>query len=116
MPDFTPDDLHIDPREYLSECSNYEIEKVIEWLYDKNKLNGSSNFPPPSDYLWMCSPKQKEEALEWLDGEFDMVNPKSADSLKGQMFGETLVKIFKKQFLLTPEEMEIIEKIGDRFV
>jgi hypothetical protein len=38
MPDFTPDDIDIDPREFVDSCSRGEIKELIEYLVDENHL------------------------------------------------------------------------------
>jgi len=117
MPDFAPDEMNIHPADFLSECTNYEIDDVIDWLRDHNKIKNEGDVEITANaFMEYSSDVDKEEAIKWLcDHGYDIISPSTADSLKGSMFGETLVNLFEKQHLLSPEEMDTIEKIGKRF-
>ncbi len=87
MPEFSIDDLDIDPCDYLDACSGREIKEVIEWLVDndhilKSRVGGVGN---------------------------------KALNVNDIMFQENVSAISRSKLLLSNEEEEIISKIGEKF-
>jgi len=117
MPHFKTDDLNIRPDEYLRACTKGELTDVIDWLYDHKEIKEEPEVEITANaFMEYSSEADKKEAIEWLyTNGYDLMSPKMADSLRGKMFGDTLVVLFDKQHLLSPEELEIIEKIGEKF-
>jgi hypothetical protein len=87
MPDFSIDDLDIDPYDYLDACSDREIKEVIKWLVDYNHISKSS---------------------------VGTVGDKALN-VNDIMFQENVDAISKSKLLLSNEEEDIINKIGEKF-
>lgn len=43
MPDFKPDDIDIDPEDFLSACSSSEKKEIIELLKEDGWINGEES-------------------------------------------------------------------------
>jgi hypothetical protein len=87
MPDFSIDDLDIDPDDFLDACSVREIKEVIEWLVDNNHISKST--------------------IESVGN--------NALNVNDIMFQENLDAISKSKLLLSIEEEEVINRIGEKF-
>jgi hypothetical protein len=74
MPDFTPDDIDIDPNEFLSACNSKEINELIEALIEDGHLqpdqltesNNSKKLNPQDVTFW--------ESLDYLKKCRDMLS------------------------------------------
>lgn len=90
MPYFTPDDLDIDPSEFVGSCNSHEINELIETLVEDgyiqpNQLtkNGSNGVKRPN--------------------------------LNDEIFWESLNHLAKCRDLLTTTEEEFINNLSKRF-
>ena len=86
MPSFYVDDVDIDVDEFLSACTESEKEDLIKALVEDGYINKSDTIPSPTL------------------------------SLGEKMFEEHLNAIHGKYHRLTPEEEEVIMKIGKKFI
>jgi len=86
MPYFTPEDLDVDPWEFIQSCSQKEIKEVLEALADEGHL--------PQSVL--------------------LTNSSTLPSLNEEMFREALDKINQNYVRLSNEEEELIMKIANR--
>lgn len=84
MPDFTTE-IDIDPYEYVSECSKYEIKELIECLIDEGHINSNS---PLVD---------KNKSI--LDEEWD----------------EVVGKILSSRLVMSPEDEQMIRLISKKY-
>lgn len=87
MPDFSVDDLDIDPDEYLDACSTREIKEVIEWLVTNDHISKSSIGGDGNDNL----------------------------NVNEEIFQESVIAISKSRLSLSIEEEEYIVKLGEKF-
>jgi hypothetical protein len=90
MPYFNYDgDISVDPDDYIDNCSEDEIEELIQYLVNKKHL-------PPSIIEGKYISTQTQSVLE-------------------EEFGKTMSKIVSNRLQLTNEEDEILRKIASRF-
>ena len=87
MPEFSIDDLDIEPYEFLDACSTREIKEKIEWLINNNHISKSTVGSVGNN----------------------------ASNVNDIMFQENLDAISKSKLLLSIEEEEVINKIGEKF-
>jgi len=87
MPEFSIDDLDIEPYEFLDACSTREIKEIIEWLINNNHISKSTVGSVGNN----------------------------ASNVNDIMFQENLDAISKSKLLLSIEEEEVINKIGEKF-
>lgn len=86
MPEYNAE-IDVEPYEFLSDCNTREIKEVIEWLIDNDHISKSS------------VENTGNKAL----------------NIDDIMFQENLDAISKSKLLLSIEEEEIINKIGEKF-
>ncbi len=75
MPYFTPDDLDIDPDEFISSCSDKEIKKLLEILKEDGYL---LNEKIDKNYLHY-SEEEYEKALQKLSGNWNRLSNEETD-------------------------------------
>jgi hypothetical protein len=88
MPYFTPDDLDIDPSEYIDSCSSREIQRLVEILIEDGHVN----------------PKE-------LNNTYGVSRPNINDDI----FWESLEYLKKCRDLLSPTEESFINNLAERF-
>lgn len=90
MPDFTPDDIDIDPSEFVSACNSREINELIEALVEDGHIQ--------PDQLTKNSS-----------------NGVKRPNLNDEIFWESLNHLTKCRDLLTTTEEEFINNLSKRF-
>lgn len=80
-------DVDVDIDEFLEECSDKEIKKVIEWLKDENHLEDNNARTP--------------------------VDP--TDNIMDIAYKEALDKLYNKRINLSLEEEEFIIKLANKY-
>lgn len=90
MPDFTPDDIDIDPSEFVSACNSREINELIEALVEDGHIQ----------------PGQLEKSIN---------NGVRRPNFNDEKFWESLEHLSKCRDLLTITEEQFINNLADRF-
>lgn len=85
MASFSVDDIDIDPVEFMSECSRWEIDEVIEWLIERGHIDSKNS--------------NSDEEFNYNDNDF----LKNVDA------------IGRSKHLLSIEEEDVINRIGGKF-
>ena len=88
MPDFTPDDISVDPDEFVSSCNSREIKELIDELIEKGHIDRSA-----------VSPEQNDKTINKRDCEFV----------------DALSHLRNKRHLLTTTEEGFIISLADKF-
>ncbi len=88
MPDFTPDDISVDPDEFVSSCNSREIKELIDELIERGHINRSA-----------VSSEQNDKTINKRDCEF-------VDALN---------HLRNKRHLLTTTEEGFIISLADKF-
>lgn len=89
MPYFTPDDLDIEPSEYLNSCSKREIKELIEFLVEDGHL--------PKSVLIQSETSKSHSRLQ-------------------SEFSEKLDMLAKKYHSISKEDEEILETIFKKYL
>jgi hypothetical protein len=92
MPDFTPDDISIEPYEYLNSCGPRDIEELIEELVGGGYL--------PTSVLKLNKNNKVDNSLGRLQSEF----------------AEKLEKLTKVYYSLSKEDEEILNSIIQKYI
>jgi hypothetical protein len=90
MPDFTPDDIDIDPSEFVYACNSREIKELIDTLVEDGHI----------------SPDRKE-----LNSNTGVRNPNHYD----ETFWESLDHLAKCRDMLTIGEETFINELANKF-
>jgi hypothetical protein len=93
MPDFTPEDITIDPSEYVSACDSQDIKELVEALVEDGYIKRSALIDPIN-----------------VDGGYGRLYAKDLD------FVESLESLKSKRHLLTTTEEEFINSLAKRFL
>lgn len=88
MPDFSADDINIEPYEYVGACNSSEIKELIQELIDEGHI--------------------KRDAVVSKTGP-------SSPSIGDSMFEDSLNTLYSNRLQLTLEEEEVINKLAQRF-
>lgn len=91
MPDFTPDDIDIEPSEFVDACSSRERQELI-------------------DYLVQCG-YISEDQKDFKSPNYGVSNP----NLNDQTFWESIEVLGKTRHLLSIEEETYINKLAEKF-
>jgi hypothetical protein len=92
MPDFTPDDISIEPYEYLNSCGPRDIEELIEELVGGGYL--------PTSVLKLKKKNKPDNGLGRLQSDF----------------AEKLEKLTKVYYSLSKEDEEILESLFKKYI
>lgn len=85
MASFSVDDIDIDPVEFMNECSRWEIDEVVEWLVERGRIDS----------------KNSNSDEEFIHNDNDFLRNVDA--------------IGRSRHLLSVEEENIINRIGEKF-
>lgn len=89
MPNFSPEDLEIEPYEFVDACSRRELKNLIDHLVDEGHIS-------------------KEQGMNKSSG---VTNPNTNDLI----YFESLDALVGVRHLLSNEEEEYIIKLSDKF-
>jgi len=91
MPDFTPDDINIDPREFVDSCSSIERQELIDHLIESGYIT--------------------EDQLDLKKPNHGVKNPNVND----KTYWDALDVLMKSRHLLSLDEENYINNIADKF-
>jgi hypothetical protein len=92
MPDFTPDDIDIQPYEYISACGSGDIQELIQELVDGDYL--------PKSVLNLNKKGKVDNGLGRLQSEF----------------AENLQKLTNVYYSISQEDEEILQTIIKKYI
>ncbi len=90
MPDFTPDDISVDPDEFVSSCNSREIKELIEVLIEDGHIE----------------PSQTQKNLS---------NGIRRPNVNDDIFSESIDVLGKCRDLLSLDEENYINKLAEKF-
>ena len=96
MPDFNTE-IEIEPWEYINECTEQEIKRLIEALHENGEL---------TDYF-------SEHKITDPDSVIEIAHNQNLFDIE---WTSVVVKLSRNRLMLTPEEEEIIKKIAGRLI
>jgi hypothetical protein len=102
-------DVDIDVFDFMGNCSEFEINEVIEYLTERDKIKPESF--SPEEYLDTLDNADVEEVQEWL---MQRYNTKYGINHANVL--DALNKISTGLLQLTTEEEEYIKSLADRLV
>jgi hypothetical protein len=91
MPDFTPDDINIDPSEFVDACSSTERQELIDYLIECGFIS--------------------EDQKDIKKPNYGVRRPNVND----QTFWESLERLAKCRHLLSIEEENFINNLSNKF-
>jgi hypothetical protein len=91
MPDFRPDDIDIDPIEFVDACTSRERQELIDYLVECNYIT--------------------EDQRDVKTSNHGVRNP----SINDEFFWESLDNLKKCRHLLSSDEESYINNIADKF-
>ena len=102
-------DVDIDVFDFMANCSEFEINEVIEYLTERDKIKPESF--SPEEYLDTLDNAEVEEVQEWL-----MARYRLKFGINHANVLDALTKISTGLLQLTTEEEEYIKSLADRLV
>ena len=102
-------DIDVDVYDFMRECSNSELDEIVDELIQRNYIK-PKHFTP-EEYLDTLDNDEVEEVQEWL-----MVRYNTKFGINHANLVEALTKISAGLLQLTIEEEEFIKSLANRLV